>query len=81
MCTYLWNCWVIRYTDVQLWWILTNSFPKRLCQVTAVVAVEEVLHTLHPHKQLLVFSFFKLFICLHWVLVAERGSFALHFSM
>ena len=37
MHTYLWNCWVIRYTDVQLWWILTNSFPKRLCQVTAVV--------------------------------------------
>ena len=64
MCTYLWNCWVIRYTDVQLWWILTNSFPKRLCQVTAVVAVEEVLHTLHPHKQLLVFSFLNyLFVC------------------
>ena len=64
MCTYLWNCWVIRYTDVQLWWILTNSFPKRLCQVTAVVAEEEVLHTLHPHQQLLVFlKIIYLFVC------------------
>ena len=66
MRTYLWNCWVIRYTGVQLWWIPTNSFPKQLCQATAVVAVEEVPRTPHPHKQSLLFFFPNyLLICLH----------------